>query len=549
MKLTFYTSLLSLFLAAASCERLPDEGDDVSGNDVVRLEASIAQLETRASIRPDGTGVFENGDLITLCTTPSESNIPELRTVAFDGETWTPAPVWSELGAAADFAAWYPAPTPESGTFYTHRVASDQSTSAAYEASDLLGAQIAAQRGETVRLAFRHLMCHLVIRLTGDGYSDEELREALVEIRTHTQIGFDLRQAEVSQAEGLDHAEWIVPRTLEDGSRTAVLCPQEMSQFRTGGWIRISLGSKQVSFDAPEMLGSAAFERLLSGHEVTVNLTVHKGQAPDPQQRVVWAQGVQAPSDGQWSSDRTRLPWWEGCGWYDCNKVNPAGNPSVQINDSQLCWAAATSNMIHWWLDRNREWIETQGYDVPSKLTDMLHSEVFDLYKQCFANAGNIPLHAINWYFNGVFRKNIYETDPVDERAGFFRDAFGIHSLGRQYDVLTKETFTSLVLEAFRNGRAVSYAFSDPRWQAHAVTLWGVELDDEGYVKYLYMVDNNDGANDARGTVRRQEVRYKQLTPSDATLMPYVPNSLGDFKYRIYALYTLDRGLEWQRQE
>ena len=35
-----------------------------------------------------------------------------------------------------------------------------------------------------------------------------------------------------------------------------------------------------------------------------------------------------------------------------------------------------------------------------------------------------------------------------------------------------------------------------------------MELDD--YVKYLYMVDNNDEANDVRGMIRRHEVRYKQ---------------------------------------
>lgn len=547
MKLALHTSLLCLLLAVVSCERLPNGEDDVSGNNAVRLEASIAQLETRAAIRPDGTGFFENDDIIMLCMTPSESNITELRTVAFDGKTWTPAPVWSELGASADFAAWYPAPSPEAGMFYTHRIASDQSASGAYEASDLLGAQVSAQRGEIVRLAFRHLMCRLVIRLTGDGYSDEELREARVEIRTRTQIRFDLRRTEASQTDGSEHVEWIVPRTLEDGSRTAVLCPQEISQFRTGGWIRISLGSKQVSYDAPEQLDGSAFERLLAGHEVVVNLAVRKNSEQKPEQKVIWAQGVQAPEDGQWNYDRTELPWWEGCGWYDCNKINPTGSSAVQINDSQMCWAAATSNMIHWWFDRNRKWIEAQGYDVPSKLTDMLHSEVFDLYKRYFANEGNIPLHAINWYFNGVFRKNIYETDPVDERAGFFRDAFGIHSLGRQYDVLTKETFTSLVVGALRSDKAVSYAFTDPRWAAHAVTVWGVELDEEGYIQYLYMVDNNDGPDDTRGTIRRQEVRYKQLTASNPTLMPYVPNSVGDFKYRIYALYTLERGLEWQQ--
>ena len=82
-------------------------------------------------------------------------------------------------------------------------------------------------------------------------------------------------------------------------------------------------------------------------------------------------------------------------------------------------------------------------------------------------------------------------------------------------------------------------------WSTHAVTLWGVSFDESGLADTLYMVDNNDGCYDARGTIRAMKVKYLPYSSSNSELYPYVPNSLGDFTIRIESLCTLSLGREW----
>ena len=546
----FTISLLYLFccLATACHEEFPADTTGPDGTPV-RCAATIEQPDTRVTTEPDGRGRFEAGNTIEIyARTADPTSVPPYsRTLMFDGTEWFPELRWSEIGNRTRFTAWYPVPDKNqtNETLYTHRIETDQSSATGYELSDLLAAETETARGKTVQLTFRHVLSRLNIVLTSDGYSEEELNRATVEIRSRTQTTFDLMAPFETPTIADGNTAWITPRKIANGNFTAILCPQAMATYRTDGWIRVTLDGKEAVFNAPVQIDGQVFDVLEAGKEITVTLTVRKTNETPDEKTTVWTQGLQIPDDSRWNYDKTQLPWWEGCGWYDCNKVNPTGKDPTKINDSQLCWAAATSNMIHWWLDRNRDWVENKGYDVPSELTDMLHSEIFDLYKSCFPNEGNQPLSAINWYFNGVFRKNIYETDEPDPRAGFFRDVFGTHSLGQQIDIVTKETFNSTIRSALENGQIVSYAFADPRWQAHAVTLWGVELDENGDIRYLYMVDNNDGATDTRGTIRRQEIRYKPLTEGSSTLSVFVPNSVGDFRYRIYQIFTLDTGKKY----
>ena len=63
-----------------------------------------------------------------------------------------------------------------------------------------------------------------------------------------------------------------------------------------------------------------------------------------------------------------------------------------------------------------------------------------------------------------------------------------------------------------------------------------------GLADTLYMVDNNDGRYDARGTIRAMKVKYLPYSSSNSELYPYVPNSLGDFTIRIESLCTLSFG-------
>ena len=214
-----------------------------------------------------------------------------------------------------------------------------------------------------------------------------------------------------------------------------------------------------------------------------------------------------------------------------------------------MCWAAATSNLLHWWLKQNEETEAVKAYTGPAAIpTDMLHSEIFQLYKDHFPNAGNYPLKAINWFFNGVFHNRIYDTDPIDPAAGFFRTQLGTRTLGKEYigNELARDRFNAIIKQALTSRHGILFIINQGKnWSTHAVTLWGARFDDEGLIDTLYMVDNNDGRSDTRGTIRVMGVQYRPYSSSNPELYPYVPNSLGDFTIRIESLCTLSLGREW----
>ena len=68
---------------------------------------------------------------------------------------------------------------------------------------------------------------------------------------------------------------------------------------------------------------------------------------------------------------RIYAEWKEGVGWYDAAQ-----------DWLNFCWAGAASDAIHWWLDRNKEYVDRyrQNHDVPEfgyagkGVSDVFHS-------------------------------------------------------------------------------------------------------------------------------------------------------------------------------
>ncbi|BDW74310.1 hypothetical protein BFINE_01050 [Bacteroides finegoldii DSM 17565] len=74
------------------------------------------------------------------------------------------------------------------------------------------------------------------------------------------------------------------------------------------------------------------------------------------------------------------LKWNKAYGWFDCNKKDVWGEQPN--SDNNLCWAASVSNIIYWWLEQNKEYVNRFGYDGPSRYNGSLDCEVFDFYKK-----------------------------------------------------------------------------------------------------------------------------------------------------------------------
>lgn len=552
VRLDILVCLLSTAFVIGSCSK-HESAEDIArmSNDRVKWSMVLNDSASRAAIDTDGSGVFEEGDTIVVYARNLNDGSLKHYTVRLSNGEWEPAIYWSEIGREVQFTAWHAATAKrlhvasQSSSEYIHELAVNQQNDG-YPVSDLLCAQASGRIGERVQLSFGHALSrlHVILESSDQTYDDLQLQQAEVQVCSPTAIPFDLSNGDMQTPSDYN---WIIPAKKENAVWTALLCPQKAGDMSSDGWIRISINGEENVVKIPEAMNGKPFEGLMAGKEITYRLNVRKGETQGMFAGTTqWVYGVKKPIDEQWSADRSQLSWIEGCGWFDCNKVDPSDTSAG--GDGLMCWAAATSNLIHWWLLQNRETEAVLAYNGPEAVpSDMLHSEIFQLYKNYFPNQGDYPLKGINWFFNGVFHRNIYDTDPVDSAAGFFREQLGVYSLGAEYvgTDMMRDRFNAIIKQALSSKQGILFVINMGKsWTTHAVTLWGVKFDEDGVIDTLYMVDNNDGRYDSRGTIRTMQVRYLPYSTSNSALYPYVPNSVGDFTMRIESVCTLSLGRE-----
>lgn len=544
------TSLLTLCIASCSRNLPENEAMPVSGN---RVEWDMSLRASRAVINTDGSGHFEEGDSLLVYAQNLANGHTQQYLLHLENGVWKPEIYWKELGDQVLFTAWHITPmqrlyqASQLSSNYSHSIETDQQ-GAGYRRSDLLLAKTQVQSGEKVHLNFSHALnrLHIVLESKDHSYTASQLQQAKISIHTPCMLPFNLANGTLDAP---SHYEWITPlKQADNQSWTALLCPQETNALRSEGWIRIQIEGKETIAQIPETLEGKSLDKLEAGKEITYRINVQKGNKPDTfAGKTKWVYGVKEPTPEQWNVDHTQLKWVKDCGWFDCNKLDPS---DVTVGgDGLMCWAAATSNLIHWWLKQNSETDAVKAYKGPQAVpVDMLHSDIFQLYKRHFPNQGNYPLKAINWFFNGVFHNNIYVSDPINPAAGFFQQQLGTNSLGKEYVGmnLTRENFNAIIKEALSSQKGILFIVNiGKKWSTHAVTLWGAAFDEEGFIDTLYMVDNNDGRRDTEGTMRVVKVKYLPYSNANPQLYPYIPNSLGDFTIRIESLCTLSLGREW----
>ncbi len=93
---------------------------------------------------------------------------------------------------------------------------------------------------------------------------------------------------------------------------------------------------------------------------------------------------------------------------------------------------------------------------------------------------------------------------------------------------MSKENFNAMIKRAFTENKAIgftAYKFVSGGESLHAMTIWGAEFDEEGYVSHIYYCDNNLVDQDANGAaIIRLGITYDEN--------PAIP-SMGDVAYTI----------------
>lgn len=225
-------------------------------------------------------------------------------------------------------------------------------------------------------------------------------------------------------------------------------------------------------------------------------------------------------------------------GWYDVNKMGD-GTLNGDIN---MCWAAASANMIQWWQDRyvaagnslpksavsgpGTVYVASAGREYELALMDMYHSE-WNNDKGCHT-AESIP-----WYFEGV---NYGETASAGSQAypltdgGYWKDIWPevyphlyheyTYMFGWYVDLYTSEftayehwgngtslygverhrKFSDFIVQFVDRGIASMAITLNPNGGLHhATTVWGYEIDNvSGLVTRLWITDSDDQVSEPK---------------------------------------------------
>lgn len=252
---------------------------------------------------------------------------------------------------------------------------------------------------------------------------------------------------------------------------------------------------------------------------------------------IIWVRGINGPvmgEGGDFHKEITQggkdtyitytVPYSSGDGWYDVNKTRSGGNIDI---DKNLCFAAVSSNMLHWWFDQNIEnvdrYIEKNGDIIRanSKLSDLKtsfesqeNSEIFELYKVLYGynERGFYSDLLMDLFINGYTPKtnggtNIESDDLIpNNNGGFFYDVFKGEKLTDRTYGGNYESLSNLLKEILGNGGIVGLSHKVFSKSNHIVTLWGAEYDLNGNLKAVYISDSDD--QDERNVgMKRYEIR------------------------------------------
>lgn len=543
-------NLLLFFVLLCTVACSSDENFDQSSLENIDFRVSLAG-QSRVAIQKDGSGDFQVGDEVALRVYESQPDKLQDKTLLHcEGNRWTSSLYWKDWNETPHFYAVWPSATQielwEGTCWYVHRVNQNQSSEKDFLSSDLLVADAEGQRYSPVNLDFRHAMSRVTVNIRNmeEALSDEERKQMQVYVHGDLSGRFALSGNAVQAA---DETGWIQAFPMEEGSFVALVVPGEMERFRTEGWVKIVAGSRELVYNAPESIGSS----LESGKQVTVNLQL-KSEEVVPEEPVWWVEGVQPSDQWEYEAPVYRMPWRQNCGWFDCNKLD--ARDTSPMGDGKTCWEASSSNLMHWWLNANRSYVEryleykrrlNPEFSIPSAYPDSKHSEIYQGFKNRFGNKSGYIVSGVNWFLSGICNWVMYPQNvPEQENAGFFFEVFGRNSLVKQYGngYMTKEEFNNAIKLAKKQGMAVGLDIFI-QGGGHAINLWGAEFNEMGEVSTIYLVDNNDG--NSGDWIYKAKIVYEQDASSGAlfTYMKWVYNE--DLKIKIMDLVLLDRGTSY----
>lgn len=260
------------------------------------------------------------------------------------------------------------------------------------------------------------------------------------------------------------------------------------------------------------------------GKDLEVKLTQKKNEHPNV--RVEWVYGIGSPSNGEkvripippsetnfWRDDyiffwneTVNTKWFNTRKIVNLNKDLLLGIPTSDGSDTNQCWAKTASNMLHWWFEQNKNYIDR--YLKKKGLTEEQRKEYQPHYKRGLSDREEDKKSSI---------ANIFRTKTHDGTQGDYANSalmwylFGNHSLTQKNyepalfkDVFTKENspvevkpihtkkeFEETIKEALSSRKAIGINIYGTTGYRHYITIWGAAFDEDENIVAVYVVDNN----------------------------------------------------------
>lgn len=241
---------------------------------------------------------------------------------------------------------------------------------------------------------------------------------------------------------------------------------------------------------------------------------------------IAWVKNITAPIMGENGDFKKEVliengktyisynaPFVSGNSWFDINK---ASSGSASQIDRNLCFCATASNMLSWWLEQNKEYIDkyiqekgniskkigSKDYDLYSLQTppdNQEDSKVFELFKHIFANRskGFYTDLLFDLFINGYTPKengviNVEDTNLIpDARGGFFYDIFKETILSERRSNSKYKDLNDDLKELIGKDSIVAISFNFGNY-SHVITIWGAEYNSDNQLSAIYVTDSDD---------------------------------------------------------
>ena len=220
------------------------------------------------------------------------------------------------------------------------------------------------------------------------------------------------------------------------------------------------------------------------------NVITYKTEENEPR-AVIWTKGIQAPLMAEFKRETEitdpsysflYVGQEKGKGWYDVNK----SRPEEDSRDRTMCFAAVSANQLHWWLDQNKDNIDTylnsltngdltsekqqkisQLQELRNSYNSQSNSGIYKLFKNYFANysanANLLDDFFINGYqVNNTGKVNSPDFFKMDSRGGFFYDVFEKKILTDRLYVGDYNAFKKWVIYYMQDGQSIGIVHQTP---------------------------------------------------------------------------------------